>query len=468
MQRGGTGLMLNKETQDLPKAKVRFSVSTRRLDLDSTVRNSSYYTCQYYDNNTIYDLTVMDNFGIRQTLKRKQERSGEQVLRVVREYRISHLLESEISNFFDEVSELDGNILNSIKETVSTRDFFKSKGFGHEYLKNATTGFMFCIAFDINQDQLARDLSVECQELGITISRKKRQSMPANSCYSANNNGSYNPFRGVVGNTYRMKRIVANSIKPLKERYWYFIGDTLNEVEYDSNNKLDEGLHIFDYVKRFDIDEVINYEVKSVIFDEAFNKNGFFISERDAMLASNIELASREKEVSLKEREHAMKMEDLEAQRSLNISKRELAVVKHDSDMQLLINTKEAERFKHDNTIQSLLLEQKTMLGKAELLQLTHLREITTFNNEVVIADKQHRNETLKLYAAKLKHEFTIRELVRTEEMSVIVAESKLQVMEADIIRDRIDFRRKVVEDKMKNIGFVANSTATVIKLIGK
>lgn len=460
--------MLNKEAQDLPTAKVNFSVSTRRLDLDSAIRNSDFYVCKYFNNNTIYDLTIMDNFGIRQTLKRKKERVGKQILQIVHEYRISHLLENEISNFFDEVGDIDGEVLKAIKEAVSAPEFFKSKGFGNEYFKNASTGFMFCVTFDIEQSQLARDLTVNCHELGITISRKNRQSMPSNPCYSIGNKGSYNPFRKIVGNTFSMKRVFANSIKQLNNRYWYFIGDSLHEVEYSSNCKMTEGIVVVDYVKRFDLDEVISNEIKNITFDEASNKNGFFISERDAMLASNLELSAREKEVSLKEREHAIRLEDIDAQRSLNISKRELSVVKHEADMEIISNTKEVEKYKHGNTIQAFLLEQQTMAGKSKFIGLTLLKDLTTFNNEVALADMQYRNEVLKMQAVEKKHLYTINEIDRSEKMSVITGAVKMHLIEADIIQNNIEFRRKVVEENIKGVNHVINGVTSIIKLIGK
>lgn len=460
--------MLNKEAQDLPTAKVNFSVSTRRLDLDSAIRNSDYYICKYFNNNTIYDLTIMDNFGVRQTLKRKKERVGKQVLQIVHEYRISHLLENEISNFFDEVGDIDGEVLKAIKEAVSAPEFFKSKGFGNDYLKNASTGFMFCVTFDIEQSQFARDLTVECHELGLTISRKNRQSMPANSCYSLGNKGSYNPFRKIVGNTFSMKRIFANSLKPLDRRYWYFIGDALHEVEYTSNSKMAEGLVVIDYVKRFDLDEVISNEIKNITFDEASNKNGFFISVRDAMLASNVELSAREKEVSLKEREHAIRLEELEAQRSLNMSKRELSIFKHGADMELINNSREVERYKHDNAIQAFLLDQQTMSGKSKFIELTLLKDLATFNNEVVLANLQFRNETLKLHTAEKKYIHTINEIERTEKMNVITGAVKLHLIEADIIQNNIEFRRKVVEDNTKGVNHAISGVTAIIKLIGK
>lgn len=471
--------MLNKEAQDLLEAEMKFEVGTGRMDMQRIQQTSSFYVTQYFDNNTTFDLTVMDNFGIRQTLPKKDQRVGEKALVVVREYRIKHGLESCVRNFFDEVSVGDGVVLEALKEAVDKPDFFSTRGFGDHYRDNALTGYMFFVTFSISQDQLYTHKSLSCMELGVVVSRKLRSVMPANPCYATNNKGSYNPFRAVVGKTFSMKRVVANSYAPLKETYWFFIADTLHEVEYVCNKNLNEGLYLFDYKKDLDESGVITNNTKFLEFNDAFNKNGFFMTQRDAMLTSNTERSLREREASLKEREHFMKVEELDFQERLNSSKRELALVKQAAEHQSSINALELEAHKQSNTKESYYLESQALNQKANtsrtevgyktnLLMLEHKSAVTQHYNELELEKLKLKTEIAKLNVVSLKNKYSIEEMNRSSFLSQAVLQQKLHLMEAEIVSSGFADRRKKSEEANKLVGSIFSSISSTLKLIGK
>ena len=119
--------MLNREAQEIHPAKLRFDVSSDFQELQQAVQECEYFTTQYYINNTCLDLTVMDIFGVRQTLPRRKDRSGDHVLKVIREYRFVKSLEQHSQEFFDEVSPGDGPILMALKELIQKKDMAIAK-----------------------------------------------------------------------------------------------------------------------------------------------------------------------------------------------------------------------------------------------------------------------------------------------------------------------------------------------------
>ena len=153
--------MLNREAQEIHPAKLRFDVSSDFQELQQAVQECEYFTTQYYINNTCLDLTVMDIFGVRQTLPRRKDRSGDHVLKVIREYRFVKSLEQHSQEFFDEVSPGDGPILMALKELIQKKDIFRYKGFTSKYDVGVRLGHLLVITFEISEQEISEYKTVD-------------------------------------------------------------------------------------------------------------------------------------------------------------------------------------------------------------------------------------------------------------------------------------------------------------------
>lgn len=460
--------MLNREAQDLHKAKTVFTINTKRFELDNYVRQSDFSVCQYFNNNTIYDVTVMDNYGFRQTIKRKKQREGKTIFQIVREYRINYTHEDEIRNFFDEVTDIDGEVISAIKKAVASPDFFRTKGFGNEYLANVKSGFMFTVIFDIDQDQLSHNLTIDCQEAGVVLSRKTRRAMPVNMFYAAKNKGGYNPFRKIVGKNFTLLRVFANSKETLKNKYWYFIGDNLCEVEYTKNKNIGEGIYIEKYSKNLDSDEISIKEIKCLVFDEALNKNGFFITERDAMLATNYELTLKAREATLAEREHEMRVKEFKLREKDMEVKARVSTAKHEQELLMIGKNSALEELKYNKSVSNYAIEAFTTDKKIELAELTARQELENFQHGVVIQKLQYLNEVLKHRNSTYKHENTLEEIKLSTLVNNVTTHNKILTLEAGLIIDNTVFNRNIVENKIKESNLLLSSVSSLLKLLGK
>ncbi len=473
--------MLNKEAQDLQQAAVTFDISTSRSELQKVIRDCEFYTCQYLNNNTVYDLTVMDNFGFRQTLPRKTKRVGDRVFQIVREYRITHALESHARNFVDEIEIGDGKVLNALKDVVGNPDFFRHTGFGDEYKKNATSGYLFMLVLEINESQFKDHLSVGCEEAGLVISKLRREVMPANLVYAHSNKGSFNPFQKIVGKTFSMSRTMANYHHSIKERYWYILGDKVQEVEYVKNKNLEEGIHVIKYVKNLNDETTVVDTIKYLKFDDVSNKNGIFTSERDAMLSINIERTMREREADLAEREHQLRVEAHELKEKqhvmhleqivhdtrLNVAKRDLALVKQVGEELTHLNSTQIEELRHENTVEVEKLRQRGMRldsdilrNKAHLVSITAISDETAHQRNVVVENMKHQ-------VALVKHDTAMREMDRAEQLSEVTHIQKMRQSEVGFFVDEMIMDRKIREERTKTASSALGIGKTVLGYLG-
>jgi hypothetical protein len=477
--------MLNREAQEIHPAKLKFDVSSDFKGLQHAVQECDYFTTQYYINNTCLDLTVMDVFGMRQTMPRRKDRSGDRVFRVVREYRFVKSLEHYSREFFDEIAPGDGPILMALKELVQKKDVFRFKGFTTDYDVGVRLGYLLIVTFEISEDEINEYKTVDSTGLGITVSRLRREAMPANPVYSAINNGSYyNPFKSFVGPQYSMTRIFANYHDQIKEKYWYNLGNIPVEVEYTRKPELEEGIHIQTFTKQEDNETATNSTIKIVKFDEASNKNGFFTSPRDAMLGSNTLRSDREKEQELKERAIILATKNAEAEEQLAQAKRQLALIKQQTDELNHFRQMELQGMQNDHAI---VLEKNKRLvtdaefrlagGKLELSTLQLERDVVEFHQDSITEDKKHSLEVLKIQGSAIKHRqdlelatakhgTTMRELDRAEVIVAAQHLSKLAIIEADLVHSASNNKRRLVEENTKLVTTVAGGLTTIGKLL--
>ena len=477
--------MLNREAQEIHPAKLRFDVSSDFQELQQAVQECEYFTTQYYINNTCLDLTVMDIFGVRQTLPRRKDRSGDHVLKVIREYRFVKSLEQHSQEFFDEVSPGDGPILMALKELIQKKDIFRYKGFTSKYDVGVRLGHLLVITFEISEQEISEYKTVDSLPLGITVSRQRREVMPANPVYSAINGGSYyNPFKSFFGPQYSMTRIFANYHAQIKEKYWYNLGDMPVEVEYTRKPELAEGIHIQTFKKQEDAETATNSTIKIIKFDEATNKNGFFTSQRDAMLGSNTMRSDREKEQELKDRSLRLATENADAEERLARAKRELALIKQQTDelnhfrqMQLQGAQNEHALVLESHKRQVTDAEYRLANGKLGLNTLQLERDVVEFHHEERIEDKKQSLEILKIQVSALKHVqdlelatvkhgTTMRELDRAEVVGQAQQMHKLALIEADLVHSTSTNKRRLVEENTKLVTSVAGGLTTIGKLL--
>lgn len=473
--------MLNKEALDIKQAKLLFDININRSDLYNSINKCDFYICQYFINNTCYDLTVMDNIGFRQTLPRKNNRVGDRVFQVIREYRIVHTYEDHARNFFDEIRVGDGKVLEALKEVVGNKDFFKTKGFGDACRQNAQTGYMFTIVFDIHEDQFRDFKSVNCEELSIVVSRLKREIMPSNLVYSHQNKGSYHPFIKTVGKKFSMTRTIANYHRDIKERYWYTIADKVQEVEYVTNENLEEGIHVLTYTRDLTTETTIENRIKFINFNDASNKNGFFISDRDAMLSVNVERTLREREAVLKERAHTLKEQEvdldernqklrIEEQQHLimvNNSKKELAILKQQAEEVTLRNSVLLEELRFNNLVKKERLNNTSLMYEEHVLEKKMKYGLFDLSCTVIKQAIEVDTDIKKHELNNAKHEKAMQELKYSSQISESVHAQKLQAIELDMHVSSIVNQRKVLEERSKLGSGALNMLGTLMKTIG-
>lgn len=484
--------MLNREAQEIHTAKLRFDVCSDFQRLQHVVQECDYFTTQYYINNTCLDLTVMDAMGVRQTLPRHKDRQGARTFKVVREYRFVKALEQHSKDFFDEIAPGDGPVLMALKELVENQKVFRFKGFTSQYDAGVRVGHILLATFEIDESEIMEYKTVDSPGLGITVSRSRREIMPANPVYAAVNSGSYyNPFKSFVGPEYSMFRIFANYHEQIKEKYWYNIGEIPIEVEYTCKPELAEGIHIQTYTKQEETETATNNTIKIVKFEEVSNKNGFFTSQRDAMLGSNTLRSDREKEQELKEREQALKEQSqrlaaevaasdeklVRAKQELNKLKQETDELSHRRQIQLLDIQHSHAIELEGNKRRVTDAEHRLVSGKLELSTLQMDRDVQTFHHDLSIEEKKRSTEVLKIQGSALKHVqdlelatvkhgITLRELDRAETLATAQLTQKLTLIEADLIHSTSSNKRRLVEENTKLVSSVAGSLTTIGKLL--
>lgn len=477
--------MLNREAQEIHTANLSFDVSTDFRGLQKAVEQCEYFTSQYYINNTCVDLTVMDIFGVRQSLPRKKDRKGDRVFKIVREYRFMRTVEQHSKDFFDEISAADGPILMALKELVDKDDVFRKQGFSTAFTENVRYGYLLIVTFDIDEKEISEYKTVDSTALGITVSRLKRELMPSNPVYAAVNRGSYyNPFRNLLTPEYKMTRVFANYHDRIKEKFWFNLGDTPIEVEYTNKKELEEGIHIQAFKKSVETETAINSTVKIVKFDEAVNKNGFFTSARDAMLGSNTIRTDRERDQELKERTRLLEIRAVEAEERLAVAKKELTIAKQAADELSLQRQTTIAEIQHEHAIgienkKQLTTETEYRLtrGKLGLVELQFDRDKVGFRNEVILADKKHQFEMLKVYGGAIKHAqdvelATVKHIGAMQELdrSLILSEAqhtqKLTMVEVDMVHTTTTNKRRLMEENTKLVTSVVGGLNTVGKLL--
>lgn len=477
--------MLNKEAQEIQSAKLKFEVSNDFSKLQHAVQECAYFTSQYYINNTCLDLTVMDAIGIRQSLPRRKERKGNRVLTIIREYRFIKSLESHSRQFFEEITSSDGPILSELKSLVDSKGIFQMRGFTTEYDSGVRVGHLLLVTFEISEEQLMEYGTVDSAPLGITVSRLRREHMPANPIYSAiNSNSYYNPFKHFVGPEYSMFRIFANYHHQIREKYWYNVGEIPIEVEYTRKPELEEGIHIQTYRKQEDSETATNNTIKIVKFEEATNKNGFFTSQRDAMLGSNTLRSDREKDLELKERAQLLAKEVAESEEKLTRSKQELTRLKQETEELNHRRTIQLQEIQHEQAIEAERQKRRTsdaehrlVDGKLRLSAQQMQRDVVSFHQETEVSEQKRNLEMLKIQGgaikhaqdlelATAKHRTTMSEMDRAETLGQAQHMAKLVLIEADLLSSASINKRRLVEENTKLVTSVAGGLTTIGKLL--
>jgi len=402
--------MLSMEATDLEIANLDFSISDNGFNLNRKLQECYFGVNQYYLNNTCYEITIMDNLGIRQTIPRNSRLSGEKVFTIIREYRISTDISKQSKDFFDEVGDDDGIVLESLKEYFNKNNFFRY-GFTDNYKSTSRNGLMFNIEFSISEKQLQGNEALQCDELGFVVSRLKRQVMPINPIYSTSNHeGNYNPYRRILGKSYTMYRICANYNDSINEKYYYTLAGSTVEVEYIKNRNLKPGLYVFKLNKNMHDYSTQCRKVFFVDFDKVNNKNGFFTSDRDAMLSVNIEnsIRAQEHEIKTKEfdfkkqefdfrnREHLNKVQESELGSKQKMAEMHLKLTEIDKQVEMLIKKSEYEKAKQETEFTKNILEKDKLEREEQLAkkQFDYKVKMIDLDNEK--ADKEHTTKTVE------------------------------------------------------------------------
>ena len=120
--------MVNKVVKDIKDAAYKFSVG-RTSDARHLTRETSLKITQYFYNNTCFDLTTQDNFGVKSLHKKVATRTGDKFIRIIREYTTPYVNVHGFRDFVDSINKEDGPILNAIKAQFDGDQMYLTGGF---------------------------------------------------------------------------------------------------------------------------------------------------------------------------------------------------------------------------------------------------------------------------------------------------------------------------------------------------
>lgn len=507
--------MLSRIARDIQVARDQYRIVDDFFEIESRQKESDYMVNQFYHNNTNCELTVMDSMGVRMTLPRKDNRTGDKALFITREYRIRNVLGKYARDFFDELESLDGKVLTALKEKVGENEFFRHQGFGTEYQFRNYHGHRFAVTFAILEDDIRKHDTVYSPLTCTVVSRLNREMMSINPVYGSYMGFKIDPFKSITNaqlKFYTVTANIANNTAGAREEYWINFGTESVPATVQTVPDKFPGLYIEETCKDIVTGVTQTRELKHIPFEEATKENGVFLSDRDAIVGNNIvrglrqfESRLNEERQQLKEREHILRMRDhelkeLEVQRTYELREKEhflkerehlmrvnetLAEEKLIHQKRLLSKEKmeyeiieftrstnleglryehavELERLKHE----TLSLESLNNREKGRNIERAAMSDAMNFERSIKSHQMAVQLEETKFRVNQDKHLIAARELEMQAEFNVLMYHTKLRTLE---LEDELAYRthqRKTLDEGFKTFNSTLGIAGSIFKLL--
>jgi hypothetical protein len=416
--------MVNKVVKDIKDAAYKFSVG-RTSDARHLTRETSLKITQYFYNNTCFDLTTQDNFGVKSLHKKVATRTGDKFIRIIREYTTPYVNVHGFRDFVDSINKEDGPILNAIKAQFDGDQMYLTGGFAELCSDNIYDGHSFSIALMYPEEILNNHKSIFCAISGLVISKHNLDNIPVNPVHGKDVGFVHDvvPDFELIIKSYQ---VLCNKAEIGKEKFYFTLGATVQESCRVQLEDKEAGIYIYEQSKNITTGHTESILIKFLKFSEVSAEHGIFKNKLEASVSLNLEKTQREKLHMLEQEKFendklklGIEKENLELKLLVQQQEKELTSIKNEFEIFKLNLEKDLtttkyiqeksmlemnfvfEKLKHDlklkeyeKKINSLQLEsafenQAHTIRMTELEYKEHISQAVFFNNQIEIVAKR-------------------------------------------------------------------------------
>ena len=473
--------MVNKVVKDIKDAAYKFSVG-RTNDARHLTRETSLKITQYFYNNTCFDLTTQDNFGVKSLHKKVATRTGDKFIRIIREYTTPYVNVHGFRDFVDSINKEDGPILNAIKAQFDGDQMYLTGGFAELCSDNIYDGHSFSIALMYPEEILNNHKSIFCAISGLVISKHNLDNIPVNPVHGKDVGFVHDvvPDFELIIKSYQ---VLCNKAEIGKEKFYFTLGATVQESCRVQLEDKEAGIYIYEQSKNITTGHTESILIKFLKFSEVSAEHGIFKNKLEASVSLNLEKTQREKVHELEQEKFMndkikleIERENLELKRQVQQQEKELSKIK--SEFELLKISQEK-----DLTTTKFIYEKKMIELSSIFEQVKHSFRVTENNMKLQTLLRENEYEeiahTRKLVEIKNKQELDHQIFITGYIDTQLKRDNILMQREADnfnfcIKKKMLEFtndldiqqhERKLVDESNKSLNSGFSLVSTLLKL---
>ena len=430
--------MINKVVKDIKDAAYKFSVG-RTSDARHLTRETSLKITQYFYNNTCFDLTTQDNFGVKSLHKKVATRTGDKFIRIIREYTTPYVNVHGFRDFVDSINKEDGPILNAIKAQFDGDQMYLTGGFAELCSDNIYDGHSFSIALMYPEEILNNHKSIFCAISGLVISKHNLDNIPVNPVHGKDVGFVHDvvPDFELIIKSYQ---VLCNKAEIGKEKYYFTLGATVQESCRVELEDKEAGIYIYEQSKNITTGHTESILIKFLKFSEVSAEHGIFKNKLEASVSLNLEKTQREK------------LQMLEQEKFEN-DKLKLGIEKENLELKLLVQQQEKELTNIKNEFEIFKLNLEKDLTTTKYIQEKSMLEMN-FVFEKLKHDLKHKEYEMKINSLQLESAFENQaHTIRMTEL-----EYKEHISQAVFFNNQIEIVAKreniIAQKELDNLNF--------------
>lgn len=430
--------MVNKVVKDIKDAAYKFSVG-RTSDARHLTRETSLKITQYFYNNTCFDLTTQDNFGVKSLHKKVATRTGDKFIRIIREYTTPYVNVHGFRDFVDSINKEDGPILNAIKAQFDGDQMYLTGGFAELCSDNIYDGHSFSIALMYPEEILNNHKSIFCAISGLVISKHNLDNIPVNPVHGKDVGFVHDvvPDFELIIKSYQ---VLCNKAEIGKEKFYFTLGATVQESCRVQLEDKEAGIYIYEQSKNITTGHTESILIKFLKFSEVSAEHGIFKNKLEASVSLNLEKTQREKL-------HMLEQEKFEN------DKLKLGIEKENLELKLLVQQQEKELTNIKNEFEIFKLNLEKDLTTTKYIQEKSMLEMN-FVFEKLKHDLKHKEYEMKINSLQLESAFENQaHTIRMTEL-----EYKEHISQAVFFNNQIEIVAKreniIAQKELDNLNF--------------
>lgn len=430
--------MVNKVVKDIKDAAYKFSVG-RTSDARHLTRETSLKITQYFYNNTCFDLTTQDNFGVKSLHKKVATRTGDKFIRIIREYTTPYVNVHGFRDFVDSINKEDGPILNAIKEQFDGDQMYLTGGFAELCSDNIYDGHSFSIALMYPEEILNNHKSIFCAISGLVISKHNLDNIPVNPVHGKDVGFVHDvvPDFELIIKSYQ---VLCNKAEIGKEKFYFTLGATVQESCRVQLEDKEAGIYIYEQSKNITTGHTESILIKFLKFSEVSAEHGIFKNKLEASVSLNLEKTQREKL-------HMLEQEKFEN------DKLKLGIEKENLELKLLVQQQEKELTSIKNEFEIFKLNLEKDLTTTKYIQEKSMLEMN-FVFEKLKHELKHKEYEMKINSLQLESAFENQaHTIRMTEL-----EYKEHISQAVFFNNQIEIVAKreniIAQKELDNLNF--------------